>query len=346
MYVIQVEQMRESFIYQGELIDIDNIKDIQDHFSEVNEVYIEELYEEKQILLKSLLEKIPFNNLQQLWKINRINSTSDQYLALISDDSHLCTCMSIVNKGIICRHFWYVFRYSKFAKFDVKLIPSRWYKDEMLNQLDNVQTGTIPDEENLLIPEKFHVLNNLRGNNIFTEQIHKNVTKRAIYAKGWGMSRKALDYAIDSGKYDEFIGLLHNFIDYNTDFDNNIDIEKPLNPVITRPKGRQPNKRSKVLSENTRVINRNVTLNNISTVSVSTPEIFGNMNEIVENNVSNDMVEEENIDTNEQTSSIDKIIDNNNQNNAMQKKRCCSKCGNSGHYARTCKGKHRKINPL
>jgi hypothetical protein len=66
------------------------------------------------------------------------------------------------------------------------------------------------------------------------------------------------------------------------------------------------------------------------------------MSEIVENNVSNDMVEEENIDTNEQTSSIDKIIENNNQNNAMQKKRCCSKCGNSGHYARTCKGKHRK----
>ena len=57
-------------------------------------------------------------------------------VALLTDRTHICTCLETVTKGIVCQHFWHVMLYSSSAKFHISIVPNRWYKDSVLTKLD------------------------------------------------------------------------------------------------------------------------------------------------------------------------------------------------------------------
>ncbi|RIB12916.1 hypothetical protein C2G38_2144824 [Gigaspora rosea] len=44
--------------------------------------------------------------------------------------THICTCLGLVNRGIICWHFFQIMLYSDMARFHISFIPSRWYCDK------------------------------------------------------------------------------------------------------------------------------------------------------------------------------------------------------------------------
>ena len=88
-------------------------------------------YDQPQSLFPSLIENIPHNSVQQVWKIirHRGQKLKPQYIILLDDGSHLCTCLWLINRGIMCRHFFRVMSYSVNARFHISLIPRRWYKN-------------------------------------------------------------------------------------------------------------------------------------------------------------------------------------------------------------------------
>ena len=52
------------------------------------------------------------------------------HVILLEDGSHLCTCLMLINKGIICCHFIKILTKSISAFFNISLIPSRWYNGQ------------------------------------------------------------------------------------------------------------------------------------------------------------------------------------------------------------------------
>ncbi|POG73671.1 hypothetical protein GLOIN_2v1839756 [Rhizophagus irregularis DAOM 181602=DAOM 197198] len=68
----------------------------------------EDDYDQPQSLFSSLIENISHNSIQQVWKVTRHRGqkSEPQYVILLDDSSHLCTCLWLINRGIICRHFF------------------------------------------------------------------------------------------------------------------------------------------------------------------------------------------------------------------------------------------------
>jgi hypothetical protein len=82
--------------------------------------------DEPQIMLKSLLSDIDTSGIIEIWKIHRIGGLSckKNLVVLFSNGTHICTCMEMITKGIICHHFWRVMLYSSAAKFYISIIPA------------------------------------------------------------------------------------------------------------------------------------------------------------------------------------------------------------------------------
>ena len=86
---------------------------------------IENKYDWKQTLLKALLENIPKTLITEIWSVQLSIDAKKQHVILLEDGSHLCTCLMLINKGIICCHFIKVLTKSTAAYFNISLIPSR-----------------------------------------------------------------------------------------------------------------------------------------------------------------------------------------------------------------------------
>src|ERR1044072_3877457 len=99
------------------------------------EIAREDDYDQPQSLFSSLIENISHNNIQQVWKVTRHcgQKSEPQYVILLDDSSYLCTCLWLINRGIVCRHFFRVMSYSVNAKFHISLIPQRWYNNNKYN---------------------------------------------------------------------------------------------------------------------------------------------------------------------------------------------------------------------
>ena len=85
----------------------------------------EDDYDQPQSLFSLLIKNIPHNNIKQVWKVVRHHGqkSEPQHVILLDDGSHLCTCLWLINRGIICRHFFRVMSYSANAQFHISLIP-------------------------------------------------------------------------------------------------------------------------------------------------------------------------------------------------------------------------------
>ncbi|KAF0443466.1 protein far1-related sequence 5-like [Gigaspora margarita] len=146
-------QVSQSLTYEGCIASSAEVSG----FNTVNDAFIEDINDEPQTTLKSLLNGVEISNVIELWRIRRIGGLSyrENLVILLSDGTHLCTCMEMITKGIICRHFWHVMLYTSHAKFHISIIPARWYKDNIMNQLDTylkrspVLTAIRPSTETL-----------------------------------------------------------------------------------------------------------------------------------------------------------------------------------------------------
>ena len=80
---------------------------------EVNIGLREQEQDIRQVLFKSLIEGITKEMVLEVWHI-RATGTSGigHYVVLLNDGIHLCTCFLLINKGLICRHFFCIVTYS------------------------------------------------------------------------------------------------------------------------------------------------------------------------------------------------------------------------------------------
>ena len=179
----------------------------------------EDDYDQPQSLFSSLIKNISHDNIQQVWKVTRHRGqkSDPQHIVLLNDGSHLCTCLWLINRGIVCRHFFRVMSYSTNAQFHISLIPQWWYNNNKYNiehEENMVPTFYIRESElNELeqpLPQfTFQYLKNFRQ----TSDVIQLQGPKQKYGFGMGYVKKAFDLAIRTNKVDEFVNQVKVFIE-------------------------------------------------------------------------------------------------------------------------------------
>jgi hypothetical protein len=187
------------------------------------------------------------------------------YVVLLNDGTHLCTCLLLINKGLICRHFFRIATYSQTATFHITLISPHWYlepnnKQETLIQQMSAITLCSNSEENIPNPNgTFKHLFSIRSTicNPYSTTIKPN---KVIYAELFGLSKKVIDSAIKADMYRELSDMYKKFLydvqkkideNQNTTNDHVIDITGINNPNITKHKGRPPKRLKSSVEQST-----------------------------------------------------------------------------------------------
>lgn len=239
-----------------------------------------------------MLEGINEERIMETWKIHRVGGISQKInlVVLLNDGTHLCTCMETITKGIICRHFWRVMLYSSVAKFHISIIPTRWYKDDILMKVNNLLEKspiltavelTTPHEVNFTLESLKHIQ---EPGHLENFQI---VPQRNKFGIAFSTAKTAINIALETKSDNELVRLLKNFIsskknrndlgedtaienDENNDSSEILPLQEHLitqttDPHVTRIRGAPSKKRMKgVIEQKGKKVLREVTNNNIT----------------------------------------------------------------------------------
>lgn len=212
----------------------------------------------RQTTAACMISDVDKDQIISMWSVTVENKLVEKhFVILLANGSHHCSCLSLINRGIICRHYFQIMLRSPTAKFHIRLIPSRWYYKEK-----------DPSKEPFLVASKFedkttpiiipqHSIPFLTAINQTTPQDfitqHERLTDIQLYGKIAGLTRKATMKAINKRDM-RIVRLLEDYLEedegQNENIDSNIGLEdvesdKENNSFIlnnpnrkTRPKGR------------------------------------------------------------------------------------------------------------
>ncbi|GES75259.1 hypothetical protein GLOIN_2v1476734 [Rhizophagus clarus] len=149
----QRDQMAQSLCYDTVLIeDWKPLLGITDD-SYQQEIAREDDYNQPQSLFSLLVENIPHNNILQVWKVTRHHGqkSEPQYIVLLNDGSHLCTCLWLINRGGPKQKYGFGMGYAKKA-LDLAIRTDK--VDEFVDQvkcfIENTKAELSEQQENVI----------------------------------------------------------------------------------------------------------------------------------------------------------------------------------------------------
>jgi hypothetical protein len=178
--------------------------------------FVEDSYDAKQILLKSMVAKVGEENIQEVWKITDMrpeNKRHMYFVVVIDPISYLCSCMSNISRGIICRHYFRIMMTSAVAGFQIQMVPSRWYIDNQKDKDTTAETCCFVNKEAaqnfsgvILTPNPSTVPTTV------TNALRCAAKKKAKYGEVWGLARQAAQLAVEHDSHNEIVSWLKQFI--------------------------------------------------------------------------------------------------------------------------------------
>ena len=121
---LQRDEINQSLYYVASLVDQQDIIAIND------ESYDDKCAESPGATINQLIEVCGSNNIKEIWAIEVGNSLkAKHHVILLKNDAHICSCLMVIRKGIVCRHYLRVMLNTCEARFHIRLIPSRWYQN-------------------------------------------------------------------------------------------------------------------------------------------------------------------------------------------------------------------------
>ncbi|GBB98370.1 hypothetical protein RclHR1_03200020 [Rhizophagus clarus] len=160
-------------------------------YTAISDDFEETFIDAKECNLESLLKDVGESSISKLWKVKYAfpGSKSCNYIAVLKDGSHLCTCLYIISRGLVCRHFFRILRASNNAKFNMALIASRWYKDDISN---NIKISNNTSACN------FSYIQQIRNTIRPQPNSKEHLSKRKRYGKIYGLARRVIQLAVDN----------------------------------------------------------------------------------------------------------------------------------------------------
>ena len=123
---LQRDEINQSVYYVVNPIDQQNII-----ATTIDESCEKECSKSPQATVNQLLEVAGHDNIKEIWAVKVGNSlTAKNYIVLLNNNVHICSCLMAIRKGIVCRHYFQVMLNTCEARFHIRLIPSRWYQKD------------------------------------------------------------------------------------------------------------------------------------------------------------------------------------------------------------------------
>ena len=82
----------------------DNKQSDADNDDEIN--FAEDDYESSISNLNSLVRYLNNATIRKVWSVKTIEQNKKHFVVISDNANHLCTCMLLVSKGLVCRHFF------------------------------------------------------------------------------------------------------------------------------------------------------------------------------------------------------------------------------------------------
>ena len=243
---------------------------------------IEDYYDYRQIYLKALLNSVPKESIKEIWKIiPYMSPNSYQYIIILNDGTHLCTCLLLVSHGIICRHYFKLMVENPNALFHIMLMPTRWFRDDVWDRVDSILNepfiGTSfkgsKQTQNDNINQGVYLVPKHYDNIQKETKIRHYMQKKLDYGRIMGHFKLALNYSLDDHDQENLDNIIlayisekeskqHNVIQSGILKDNQnlnyelelsdgriYDVDDVKDPMKRRGKGRPVTKRLKANNE-------------------------------------------------------------------------------------------------
>jgi len=211
-----------------------------------NAMFAEDNYESMISNLGSLVACIDQDSIHEIWNVTTIEQNKEHFVIIYGNANHLCTCMFLVTKGLVCRHFFTVLFNSDKAMFHIGLIPPRWYNEMTLDPQQEVAI-TVHNKKHILdnefahkhkIDTNFDGLNKIRYTQEFSETVKKKLSHKVKYNQGFGYAKRAINLALEIGCEDELNTLLQHWVrdkEKEIHVQNESELNKEILPNITNP---------------------------------------------------------------------------------------------------------------
>ncbi|CAB4403132.1 unnamed protein product [Rhizophagus irregularis] len=137
----QKSQMNQSVCYDiNQITEWHHLIEMEADNEEISMEIREQEQDTNQILLRSLVSNLPMEAILEVWNVRATGTYGiGHYVILLNDGTHLCTCLLLLNKGLVCRYFFCVGTYSRFTTFHISMIPNRWYLNPNIELNDILQ---------------------------------------------------------------------------------------------------------------------------------------------------------------------------------------------------------------
>ncbi|RHZ71330.1 hypothetical protein Glove_260g9 [Diversispora epigaea] len=212
----------------------------------------------RQITASCMISDIGRHQITSMWAVSVGNKLVEKhFIILLSNGSHHCSCLSLINRGIVCRHYFQIMLCTPIAKFHLRLIPSRWYNKNKDPSREPFLVASKFEDENInIIPQsEIPFLTAIyQANPQDSITLHEHLTDIQLYGKISGLAHKVTMKATRK-KDIRIIHLLENYLkeeEQGESFVENVDnieiedceIDKEnQSPIIknpskqTKPKG-------------------------------------------------------------------------------------------------------------
>ncbi len=91
----------------------------------INTGFLKDLPDEHKACTKSIFYHVNQKDIKEIWKISVQNTQKfKHFILLINNSAHLCSCLAIVTREIVCQHYFNLMIHIHTAMFHIQLIRS------------------------------------------------------------------------------------------------------------------------------------------------------------------------------------------------------------------------------
>ncbi|RHZ50855.1 hypothetical protein Glove_490g67 [Diversispora epigaea] len=123
---LQRNEIRQCVFYDAIQVNQEIINEFDEY--NLSDQYLEDMPDARQTTASCMIFDVNKEQITSMWAVSVGNKLIEKhFIILLSNNSHHCSCLSLINREIVCRHYFQIMFRSPIAKFHIRLIPSRWY---------------------------------------------------------------------------------------------------------------------------------------------------------------------------------------------------------------------------
>lgn len=208
-----------------------------------------------------MIRKIDPGQVERVFKVSRLLARDrPRHVLLMKGGGFFCTCLSLQNTGIVCRHYFLLIRQVPECPYHISLIPRRWFQEHYQGLKDSDLTiepfryCTVFDDESNDTGE-VRPADNYMG---FVRDIlprtsqpllsREEATKQSRYSNMSGAVKSIVNIASDNREIYDFVEneFKRVLLEVRSKTVGSIPVENPQGPIAT---GRPSSKRTKSSTE-------------------------------------------------------------------------------------------------